>query len=135
VQQTAQVAIGAHVVEPVVVHADVRDVGCHQLERSLATDAEHLLVAGRVELQDGCAELETLRPFGPSAGSVTAFDGENRGAIGVFPARLQGGDFRRGILENALRVLGQRLRGERGVGFDHKNIVRAGAAGNRRPHR
>ena len=82
--------------------SDVRDVRGHEAERPVATDAEHLLVTRRIELQDRRAVLKALRPLGPSAGGVLALDGEDRGAVGVLPVLLEVGDLRRGGLEDAV---------------------------------
>ena len=47
--QPPQVAVGADVVEPVVVHAEVRDVRDHVAARALAAELQQRLVAGGVE--------------------------------------------------------------------------------------
>ena len=77
-QQPPEVAVGADVVEAVVVHADVGDVAAITVARALAAELEEALVAGGVELQQRRAVLEALRPLGPAAGGVAAVDGEDR---------------------------------------------------------
>ena len=72
VHQPPQVAVGADVVEAVVVDADVRQVRGHHGDGPLAAEPQEALVAGRVELQQGRAELEALRPLGPALGRVAA---------------------------------------------------------------
>jgi len=50
-----------------VVDADVRDVRRHQLKRFGAANVEKTLFAGRIELEQGRAELKSLRPLRPAA--------------------------------------------------------------------
>ena len=69
-QQAPQGAVGGDVVKAVVVHAHVGDVGGHHLQRPPAPDVQELLVPGGVELQQGRAELEPLRPLRPAPGGV-----------------------------------------------------------------
>jgi hypothetical protein len=101
------------------MHADVRDVRRHEAERALASDAEHLLIARRVELKDRCSVLEPLRPLGPSAGGVLPLNGEHGGAVGILPAFLEVGDLWGGGLEDFVGSGLQRGRGEFGVDLDH----------------
>src|SRR5450432_4266981 len=62
--QAKKIAIRADVVEAVIVNPGVGDVWRHQRNSTLSPDLEKLLFAGGVELQNSCAELETLCPFG-----------------------------------------------------------------------
>ena len=101
------------------MHPDVREMGGHQSERPLAADAEHLLVAGRVELKDRGAVLEALGPLGPTAGGVLPLDREDRGAVGVFPAFLEVGNLGRGGLEDGVGGGFKCRGGETGVDRDH----------------
>src|SRR5258706_6921869 len=64
--EAPEVAVRAHVVEAVIVHADVREMRRHPLDGARATQLEKARVAGRIELQQRGAELEALRPLGPS---------------------------------------------------------------------
>ena len=89
-RQTPEVAVGADVVEAVVVHADVRKVRRHPLERPGAPELQEAGIAGGVELQDRRAELEALRPLGPAAGHVLALDGEDGRAVLGQPATFEG---------------------------------------------
>ena len=67
-----QVAVGADVVEPVVVHPDVGDVMRHARDGPFAAEFQERFVAGGVVLQDRRAVHEALRPFGPAARGVFA---------------------------------------------------------------
>src|SRR6185369_18067878 len=58
--QAPQRAVGADVVEPVIVDADVREVRRHPIQRPGAAEIEEFALAGRVELQQRRAELEPL---------------------------------------------------------------------------
>ena len=56
------------------------------------------LVAGHVVLENGAAVLEPLGPFGPAAGGVATFPGEDRGTVRRIPlfvecVDLAGGEF------------------------------------------
>ena len=77
--QPAEVAVGADVVEPVVVDADVRHVRGHVPTGVLAAQGQHPRVARGVELQNRRAELEALGPLGPAAGGVAALDRKHGG--------------------------------------------------------
>ena len=62
-----QIAVGADVVEAVIMHTDMRDVTRHALDCLAATDGEEFFAARGVELKDGRAELKPLRPLRPTA--------------------------------------------------------------------
>jgi hypothetical protein len=104
----------------VVVHADVRDVRRHVFEGLFAAELQEGLVAGGVELEERHAELEALGPLGPAARRVFAGDGEDRGALGGVPGRVDGADLLAGEFEHAGGLLLELLRSEFGVDF-HKN--------------
>jgi hypothetical protein len=114
--ETQEVAVGADVVEAVVVDADVGDVGGHEVDGVAAGDVEEGFVAGEFELVGGGAELEALGPFGPAAGGVGALDGEDGGAEGGIPAVLEAVDF--GAGEGGELVDGGEEGGGREVGLD-----------------
>ncbi len=117
--EAAQSTPGAHVVEPVVVDPHVGDVGGHARERPLAPEIEEAALTPAVELQDCGAELESLRPVGPSSGGVAALDGEDRRAGGRIPALLESEDLLRGQLPHP-RDRGSEVRGaKRLVDPDH----------------
>ena len=73
----------------------------------LAAELEQLAVAGGVEGEDRAAVLKPLRPLGPAAAGVLAFDGEDRRAAGRVPCLLDQADLLRGELEEAGEGLGQ----------------------------
>ena len=99
-EEAAEVSVGADIVEAVIVDPDVGDVGGHAAKRSLAADLEHRFVASGVVLEDGGAVDETFGPLGPAPGGVFAFDREDRGAVRLLPAFLEGEDFGSGGLKN-----------------------------------
>ena len=76
-----EIAVGADVVEAVIVDADVGQVRRHAFDRPRAPQLEECGLAGRVELQQRRAELESLRPLGPPARAITAFDREYGRAV------------------------------------------------------
>ena len=84
-----------------VVHADVGDMRGHALDRVAPSNFQKPLLAGRVELQQGRAELEALRPFRPAARGVFAYHGENRRAGFRFPRLFKPQDFLRRKLEQS----------------------------------
>src|SRR4051812_7521289 len=79
--EAPQVAVGADVVEAVVVHAHVGEVPRHAGQGPLTADVEKLLGACRVVLQQRRSELEALRPLRPSTRAIPALDGEYRRAV------------------------------------------------------
>ena len=119
--QAQQVAVRGDVVEPVVVHADVADMAGHVLHRGAAADLENRRVARGVELQDGRAELEALRPLGPAARRVAAVDREDRRATRRIPRLLEPRDLLRGQLEQM--VDGAEERGGREPAVDTNHWV------------
>ena len=76
--QAQQIAVGGQVVEPVVVHADGRDLRGHPLHRFAPADLQETFVGRGVELQNGRAVLKSLRPLRPAARGVSAPHGEDR---------------------------------------------------------
>ena len=127
VEKAAKVPVGADIVEAVIMDPDVRHVGGHAAERSLAADLEHRFVASGVVLENGGAIDEPFGPLGPAPRGVFAFDGEDRGAVRLLPTFLEGENFRGGGLENFFGGSFETFRGEGGVVFDHK--IRVGAGG------
>lgn len=115
-EKAAKVPVGADIVESVIVHSDVGHVGGHTAERSLSADLEHRFIAGGVVLEDGGAVDESFSPLGPTPGCVFTFNSENRSAVRLLPAFLEGEDFRGGGLENFLAAA-SRLFGVRVVSF------------------
>ena len=101
-EKAAKISIGADVVEPMVMDADMSDMRRHEAKGSVTTNAEHFLIIRCVELEDCRAVLESLRPLGPTAGGVFAFNGEDRGAVGILPALLKVGDLWGGGFEDAV---------------------------------
>ena len=92
VGEAPQGAVGADVVEAVIVDAHVRQVRRHALDGARAPELEEPPVAGGVELQQRRAELKSLRPLGPAAGPIPPLDGEDGRAIlgppGAFGASI-----------------------------------------------
>ncbi|MBA7588944.1 hypothetical protein ES708_31015 [subsurface metagenome] len=80
--EAAQVAVGADVVEAVVVDAEVGDVRRHGCDGVCAAQVQVARIAGGVELEDLGPELEALGPFGPAPGGVAALDSEDRRTLG-----------------------------------------------------
>ena len=120
--QAEKVAVSRDVVEPVVMHPDVRDVVSHPLPRAVATERQEFFLARRVILQNRRAIDEPLRPFGPSAGRVAAFDRKDRsGGSGDFRG-IDREDFRgRGFPE--LPDIGSQVgRREGSVESDHREL-------------
>ena len=125
-EESAQVSVGADIVEAVIMDPDVRHVGGHTAERSLAADLEHRFIASGVVLENGGAVDEPFGTLGPAPGGVFTFNGENRSAVRLLPTFLEGEDFRGGGLENFFGGCFEAFRGEGGVVFDHKTRVGAG---------
>jgi len=85
--------------EPVVMHADVRHMARHRLDRLAPPDLQKLLIARGVELQDGRAD------WNPCVHSVQPrevyfpFTVNTRRAVGRLPGFLDAPDFLRRQLE------------------------------------
>ena len=75
--EAEEVSVSADVVKPVVVDADMADVGGHVPHRGGAAELQEAGFVGGVELNDRRAILESLGPFGPTAGGVLAAHGED----------------------------------------------------------
>ena len=86
--QPQQVAVGADVVEAVIVDAHVAHVRGHLLDRVAAADLQELGLVRGVELQHGRTVLEALRPFRPAAGRIFPGHRENGRAGGRIVAGL-----------------------------------------------
>ena len=123
--QAEQVAVGADVVEAVIVNADVADVRRHHVDRSLAPDLQEFGVAGGIELQDGGAELEALRPLGPAAAGVLAADSEDGRTVGRGPGLFDGADFGGGQFEHPADFRRERAQGGSGLGIYHFHAILA----------
>ena len=80
-EESSQIAVGADIVEAVIVDPDVGDVGGHSAEGGVAADLEHGFISGGIVLEDGRAVDESFGPLGPTAGGVFALDGEDGGAV------------------------------------------------------
>ncbi len=118
--EAPQRAVGADVVEPVIVDADVRQVRRHAVERAGAAEFEEGAVAGGVELQDGGSELESLRPLGPAAGAVASLDREYGRAVFRAPALFERVDLRGRQREHAFNLRDQIARRARAVDDHHE---------------
>jgi hypothetical protein len=70
-----KVAVGADVIEAVVVYADVGEVVCHVVHRRTPSVGEHLILAGRLVQVEGVSELKALGPLGPPPGRVAPLFG------------------------------------------------------------
>ena len=68
-----------------IVDARMGEVRRHGGDRAGAAHLEEFGVAGGVELEDGGAELEALRPFGPAAAGVAAVYGADGRALRRVP--------------------------------------------------
>jgi len=97
--QAPQVSVSAHVVKPVVVHPEMRKVRRHDLQRVFAAVSKEPRLARGVELQQGGAKLEPLRPLRPGARGVAALDRNDGGALGWLPGLRERMDLRRGEFE------------------------------------
>src|SRR5262249_50733596 len=118
-RQPPERAVGADVVEPVIVDAGVRDVRRHAPDRSRASQREELTLAGGVELQQRRAELESLRPLGPAARPAAALDADPRRAVRRIPAVLDRSKLRRRQLEHPIDRRQQILRAALAATGDH----------------
>jgi hypothetical protein len=78
--EAPQRAVGADVVEAVIVNAGMREVRRHSLERARLSELEELALAGRIELQQRGAVDKSFRPLRPAARGVAAVDREDRRA-------------------------------------------------------
>ena len=80
-EESAQIAVGADIVEAVIVDPDVGDVDGHSAEGGVAADLEHGFISGGIVLEDGRAVDEAFGPLSPTAGGVFSLDGEDGGAV------------------------------------------------------
>ena len=101
-RQPPQRAVGADVVEAVVVHAHVGEVRGHALHCARSSEVEEGDVTGRVELQQRRSELEALRPLCPAARLIAALHGEHRRALFRPPDRFDGQDLRSRQIEQVI---------------------------------
>ncbi len=126
--QAQQVAVGRDVVEPVVVHADVRDMRRHVPPRALAPDVEEPLVTRGIELKNCRAKLKALRPLRPATRGVFALHREDRRAVLGLPRLLDDEDFLRRKPEKAGDFREELLRGELGIDLYRHGEKRADTA-------
>src|SRR5262245_39961692 len=101
-RQSPEIAVGADVVEPVIVDARMRQVQRHALERARSPELEELAAAGRVVLENRRSELEALRPLRPAPCAVASVNRENRRAVGRIPPALDRVDLLRRSLEQVI---------------------------------
>ncbi len=101
-RQPPQVSVGADVVEPVIVHAHVREVRRHALDRARSTEFEECSIAGGVELQQRRSELKALRPLGPASCLIAPSNREHRRAVLRTPGVLDRADLRRREIEQPI---------------------------------
>ena len=116
--EPAQVSISRHVVEPVVMHADVGDMRGHMLHRTPAAYFQKPLISGCIKLQHCRAKLKPLRPLRPAACGVLPLLSENRCALGRTPAFLDGQYFLTGQVKESLQLGNEFIRGQLPVDFD-----------------
>src|SRR5689334_21802233 len=93
--QSPEVSVRRNIVEPMIVHAKVRNVRGHQLYRVFSAKLQKLAFASRIELQQRRSELKPLCPFSPPARGVFAFNSEYRCSLAWIPRILKAQDFRR----------------------------------------
>lgn len=129
-EESAQIAVGADIVEAVIVNPDVGDVDGHSAEGGVAADLEHGFISGGIVLKDGRAVDKAFGPLGPTAGGVFSLDGEDGGAVRLFPAFLEGEDFWSGGLKDLFGGSFETFCCERGIALDHK--IKIDAGGTRR---
>ena len=119
--EAAEVAVGADVVETVVVHAGMGDVKGHEVDHFGADGIKEFGVAGSIELKDSGAVLKALGPLGPAAGGVLAADGEHGGTVGGLPCALDVSDFGCGKFVELFNGGQKRRRGQGGIDFEHES--------------
>ena len=73
--QPPEIAVGADVVESVIVDTLMGEMRRHVIAREATPEVQRLFVPGSVKLKDGFAVEEALRPLGPPARGVSAVDG------------------------------------------------------------
>ena len=135
-RQPPEDAVGADVVEAVIVHAHVRQVRRHALHGARSTQLEKRRVSRRVELQQRGAELEALRPLGPSARLIAPLHREDRRAVRRPPAILNRTDLHRRQVEHARNRRQQVARRARAIDVDghFRNPLTRSQVASRRGH-
>src|SRR5436305_12769462 len=103
-----KVAVSRNVVESVVVHSHVREMGSHSLQRRVASALQESLFASGIELQQSRAVLKTLGPFGPATRGVFALDGVDGGSSIWLRRVLEINDFGGRKLEQSFEFGGER---------------------------
>jgi hypothetical protein len=118
-REPPQRAVGADVIEAVIVDADMGEMRGHPSEGPLASKVEELAVVGGVELQQRGPVLEAFRPLGPAAGGVAAVDREHGRAAAGGPGALDRGDLGCGQLEEPVDLAEELLWVAVAVDADH----------------
>ena len=111
-QQSQQIAIGADIIEPVVMDSDVADMRSHIPDRAVTPPIQEAFLSGGVIEQQCTPELKALGPFGPAPGGIVTFYRIYRRSPGRIPRVFQGRDLLRGRLEQSIQLLLQRCRGQ-----------------------
>src|SRR5665213_670223 len=83
--QTAKIAIGADIVETVIVNADMAYMPGHMADGIVPPDFKKIAITGGVESEQCAPVLKALRPFSPSARRIFPGGGEDWGAVGDVP--------------------------------------------------
>lgn len=110
-----QISIRTHVVEAVIMDADVRNMRRHDGDRPLAPDVQKFLIIRCVELQNRGAELKPLRPFRPTTTRVLAATGEYGRSGRWIPRLVNRSNLAGGQFEQAVNAALQRGGRNRGV--------------------
>src|SRR5262252_4600833 len=79
--EAPKIAIRRYIVEPMIVYTDMGDVSRHQLNGFAPAEFKKPLLSCSVKLEQRRTELKTLRPFGPTASGILAFNRKYRGAL------------------------------------------------------
>ncbi len=101
VHQPKKIAIGADVVEAMVMYAYVRHMRSHERDRMLPARFQESFVAGRIKLQNLGSKLESLCPLSPTAACVAAIHCKDRGAFGRLPGLVERIDLLSGDFEES----------------------------------
>src|SRR5262249_36277906 len=84
------------------MHAGVRNVRGHLLNRPRPPNFQKLFLSRGIELEQSRSKLKTLRPFRPTARCVTASPGKNGSPFGWIPGPLQVQNLFGGKIEEAV---------------------------------
>src|SRR4029453_4433337 len=119
-REAPEIAVGADVVEAVIVDADVREVRRHPVDGARSPELEEFRLAGRVELQQRRPELKALRPLGPPARAIAPVGGEHRRAVFGPPGLFDRANLVRGQLEKPRDLRQQLARCAAAIDADHR---------------